>query len=107
MNITDLITITELSRLTFKSRPTIYKYLSDYSMDNLDEIPYSFIVLFGMVKDGEATRARIIEYCKTNFVSPTIKNDKELAEIMELISANRDKLDLVQIKKQIEEMINK
>ena len=31
MLITDLISITELSRLTKKSRPTIYKYINEYN----------------------------------------------------------------------------
>ena len=30
MKVTDLITITELSRIMNKSRPTIYKYISDF-----------------------------------------------------------------------------
>ena len=34
MQITDIVTITELSKLLGKSRPTVYKYVSDYEAGN-------------------------------------------------------------------------
>ena len=73
MIITDFISITELSRLTKKSRPTIYKYLDDFHLGNYDDIPYSIITLFKMAKTS--TKAEIIaivgeqDYDETSTVS--------------------------------------
>ena len=46
MNIVEVITISELSRLTKKSRPTLYKYINDYENQVYDNIPFNFIKLF-------------------------------------------------------------
>ena len=35
MKITDMISITELSRLLKKTRPTVYKYVSDFEKGNM------------------------------------------------------------------------
>ena len=43
MPITNYITITELARLTHKSRPSIYKYVENYEVSNYDDVPYSII----------------------------------------------------------------
>ena len=43
MPITDYMTVTELARLTHKSRPSIYKYVESYEQNNYDDIPYSII----------------------------------------------------------------
>ena len=105
MMITDLISITELSRITFKSRPTLYKYISDYESGHLDEIPYSFIVLFDMANDDMATKSKIVEYCRKTYTTLSTITDKSLNELFTLISNNKDKLDLDEVKNYIEELL--
>lgn len=100
MAITDLISITELARLTNKSRPTIYKYINDYSRDRFDEIPYSFVVLLEKVEYGNMSKFDIVDYCRKTYAMPA--NDEELTELISLITKNRDMIDLNQIKEYIE-----
>ena len=83
MLITDLISITELSRLTKKSRPTIYKYINEYNNGNYDEIPYSMINLFKMAET--ATKSEIISYCNATYGTTYATNcDKELQDLINL-----------------------
>lgn len=103
MVITDIITITELSRLTQKSRPTLYKYVNDYKNNNLDEIPYSFIKLFDLARDG-GSKNSIIDYCKFTYGETSV-NKEDINKIFFLISENADKIDLKKIINIIEEEI--
>lgn len=102
MNITDLITITELSRLTNKSRPTLYKYITDYENDNHDNIPYSFIVLFDNIKNNKYGRKEVIDYCKNKF---GLSDDEELNDLIVFIKENKDKIDVKELKKILKEAI--
>lgn len=95
MLITDIITITELSRLTQKSRPTLYKYVNDYKNNNLDEIPYSFIRLFELAREG-GSKNSIIDYCKITYGDKSVNKD-DINKILFMISENVDKLDLKKI----------
>ena len=106
MIITDFISITELSRLTKKSRPTIYKYLNDFSLGNYDDIPYSIIKLFKMAETS--TKAEIIAYCNSTYgTSYTDSCDEEIQELVALIISNQKRLDLSKIKNFIlEELSN-
>ena len=100
MVITDFISITELSRLTNKSRPTIYKYVNDYYKGNFDEIPYSIIKLFKMV--GNSSKAEIVAYCNSTYGVGNMRNvDSELQDLDEMIMSNKDRLDIKKIKKYI------
>ena len=97
MIITDFISITELSRLTRKSRPTIYKYLNDFSLGNYDDIPYSIINLFKMAETS--TKAEIIAYCNATYGTTYADNcDEELQELINLIISNKEHLDIAKIK---------
>jgi hypothetical protein len=97
MLITDLISITELSRLTKKSRPTIYKYINEYNNGNYDEIPYSMINLFKMAET--ATKSEIISYCNATYGTTYATNcDKELQDLINLIVSNKEHLDVAKIK---------
>ena len=58
MNLT--FSITELSNLTGKTRPTIYKYLKAYEEDKYDDLPYSFIQLFDLMNEPYVTRQKQI-----------------------------------------------
>lgn len=95
MIITDIITITELSRLTNKSRPTLYKYIRDYENEKFDEIPYSFIKLFSMVNGS--TKEDIIKYCRMMY-GENKSYDRDVQEVISLINDNADKLDIIKIK---------
>ena len=106
MLVTDLISITELSRLTGKSRPTIYKYINEYNAGNYDDIPFSFIKLFDMAKFS--SRADIEGYCyKTYGVPDSLKSNEEIKEVIMLISENSGNIDFEKLKKFILEEIKK
>lgn len=97
--------ITELSNLTGKTRPSIYKYLKAYQDCKYDDLPYSFIQLFNLMEKENVTRKEIIEYCENNF--KTIDQDIKVYEIVNLIKSNKDKIDLDNLKKIVEEEISK
>ena len=97
--------ITELSNLTGKTRPSIYKYLKAYQECKYDDLPYSFIQLFSLMEKEGTTRKEIIEYCEKNF--KTVDEDIKVNEIVNLIKNNKDKLDLDKLKKIVEEEIQK
>lgn len=97
--------ITELSNLTGKTRPSIYKYLKAYQDCKYDDLPYSFIQLFNLMEKENVTRKEIIEYCENNF--KTVDQDIKVNEIVNLIKSNKDKIDLDNLKKIVEEEISK
>ena len=104
--ITDCLTITEISRLTKKSRPTIYKYISDYKLGNLDDIPFSFIKLFEMSK--KCTKAQILQYCEATYRNtPPNCTDNSLQEVLDLIVKNQDKIDANRLKQFIYKELKK
>lgn len=102
MSVTQYITVTELARLTHKSRPSIYKYVESFEENNYDDIPYSIIELFKMIESG-SNKQSIIDYCNKKFGT---SSDNSIQEIVNLLNDNKDKLDLNKIKKIIEEEIN-
>lgn len=98
-SVTDNMTVTELSRLTGKSRPTVYKWITLYDTGKLDELPQKIVELFDLIAKGGKKRD-IYRFCDDMFVSD------ELSELFELVRANRDKLDINKIIKFITEEIN-
>lgn len=100
--ITDTVTITELSRLTNKSRPTIYKWLTLYENEKRDEMPQAIARLFDMIVSS-GSKKEIYQFCEDQFVS--IDEDENLEEIMRLLRTYRGKLNLEKIRNYIlEEM---
>ena len=97
--------ITELSNLTGKTRPTIYKYLKAYSDCKYDDLPYSFIQLFSLMEKEKVSRKEIVEYCEKNFKA--VDEDVKVNEIVNLIKNNKGKIDLDNLKKKLEEEISK
>ncbi|MDE7379606.1 MAG: hypothetical protein K2N14_01015 [Clostridia bacterium] len=93
----DDLSITELSRLLKKSRPTVYKYVTDYKGKRFDSIPDSVKELFDRIGKG-CTKSEIYAYCESNFFEKEIKNS-ELNEIVNLIIENQDKIDFEKLKK--------
>ncbi len=100
--ITDTITITELSRLTNKSRPTIYKWLTLYESGARSDLPRAIEELFDLTaKSG--SKKDIYQFCEDKFFDE--KEGDALREIFELLRVNKDKLDLQKIKETILEEI--
>ena len=96
MQITDMISITELSRITGKSRPTIYKYISDYQAG--EDVPEPFKKLFDGITN-RMSKHDIYEYCEYYFCEGSsgeegLKGDAQLQEVIKLIEDNRNKINL-------------
>lgn len=103
-SITDTITITELSRLTNKSRPTIYKWITLYENKNSEELPQVISQLFDKIA-GCVSKKEIYQFCEDKFA---VKNDDgELEEILQLLRKYRSQLNLEKIRNFILEEINK
>ena len=98
--VTDVVTITELSRLTNKSRPTIYKWLELYEIDAKDELPQTVAELFDLIAE-RGSKKEIYEFCESKFFSGD--DGEELRGIIELLRKNKDKLDLNKLKQFITE----
>ena len=93
--ITDTVSITELSRLTNKSRPTIYKWLMLYENESKDELPLAIAKLFDLIADNGSKRD-VYQFCEEQFV---VRDDDEaLEEVLRLLRTNRSKLDLEKVK---------
>ncbi|MBE7081217.1 MAG: hypothetical protein E7372_01490 [Clostridiales bacterium] len=98
MKIQEILTITELSRLLNKSRPSTYKYISDYQSGNFENIPPLIKELFDSVENGKFNKGNIYEYCY-NFLIVSSKD--EIKEIYDLLNENKEKLNLTKIKEYI------
>jgi hypothetical protein len=114
MQITDIVTITELSKLLGKSRPTVYKYVSDYESGNYSAIPHSVKSLFDKIMSGETSKRGVFEYCDHWFAGKAQSqadkgSDKPttLKEVIKLLKDNERRLNLVKIKKYIEEELGR
>ncbi|MDE6276211.1 MAG: hypothetical protein K2M75_06725 [Clostridia bacterium] len=102
--ITDNVTITELSRLTNKSRPTIYKWITLYENESKEELPQVIAQLFDMIAEN-ASKKDIYQFCEDQFVARN--EDEDLEEILQLLRKYRGKLNLERIRNFIlEEMRN-
>lgn len=103
--VTDTISITELSRLTGKSRPTIYKWLTLYENGSISELPKRICELFDLIT-GRGSKKDIYQFCEVNFYDGASGDGSDiLREIIELLTGNKDKLDLNKIKQFISEEI--
>ena len=103
--LTDYISITELSRITQKSRPTLYKYIHDFEVGFYDGIPYSFLQLLKFSEGRTVTKKEIITFCEKNFIFKTDNN--LIREIVTLLQEHATDLDLKKIKSNIEEEVLK
>lgn len=113
MQITDIVTITELSKLLGKSRPTVYKYVSDYESGNYGAIPHSVRSLFDKIMSGETSKRGVFEYCDHWFGAHSsgaergAKRSTTLKDLIKLIKDNEGRLNLGRIKEYIEEELRK
>ena len=106
MKLIDFMSITELSRLTGRTRPTLYKYVRDYGDDKYDEIPYTFLKLMQLAEEPDVSRADLVEYCDKHYGGKTDLSPA-LRELIEFITENAEKLDIAKLKKIIETEIKK
>ena len=134
MKITEIVSITELSRLLGKSRPTVYKYVSDFESGNSANLPHSVKKLFLKIQSGEAPKREIYQYCQDWFVGGQASNQVNnqvgnqvnnqvgatdgvedsravkkvtLKEIIRMLKQHEKRLDFKKIKQFIEEEIKK
>ena len=113
MQITDIVSITELSKLLGKSRPTVYKYVSDYESGNYSALPHSVKSLFDKIVSGETSKRGVFEYCDYWFGSTSFSNDTKsekpttIKDVIKLLKSNERRLDFGKIKKYIEEELRK
>lgn len=112
MQITDIVTITELSNLLGKSRPTVYKYISDYESGNYAALPHSVRSLFDKIMSGETSKRGVFEYCDHWFSTKATENvgkEKQISlkNVIKLLKENQDRLDLKKIINFIEEELRK
>lgn len=101
MRILDKITITELARLTMKSRPTIYKYINSYENNRLDEIPYFFITLFEDIEKG-ISKKKIESKCFSHFG----KHEDETQNIINFINEHKAQIDCEKLMDFLKEIKN-
>lgn len=101
MKIVDRITITELARLTKKSRPTLYRYVEAYENNVFDEVPYFFVMLFEQIKNG-ASRKKIEELCFSHFG----EDDSKTKEVIDYINQNKDRIDFDKLLEYLKESAN-
>ena len=112
MKITEMISITELSRLLKKSRPTVYKYVSDFENGQEGNVPHSVRKLFRQIQSGDIPKREIYAYCDDWFVGDyttesTVKKRIGLKEVIKLLKEHENKIDFEKLKKYIDEEIRK
>ena len=97
MKIIDAVTISELSRLLNKSRPTVYKYISDYEEGILDSIPESVKELFRLISEEDYEYEKIVEYCHKRFGEGGQKISTSAKNAIDYIIAHQDDIDFVEL----------
>ena len=107
MEVTDAISITEIAKLLKKSRPTVYKYISDFEMGNELAVPEAVCQLFHMIVDSEISKAEIVRYCEKRFGAPDLEVSEECQEIINLLRKYEKDLDLRRIRKFIDKEIDR
>lgn len=98
-----ILSITELSTLTGKTRPTLYKYIKSYEDGVYDDVPYTFIQLFNLMSKPNVKRGEVVNFCKSNFMQ--VDKDEEINEFIKFLKDNKEKVDLKKVKAMIEEEI--
>ncbi len=112
--ITDIITISELSRLINISRPTLYKYIEDFENNRFGGISYDYVLLFQfIVNDNTISKKQIYDYCANTFrvtsdkvilekLKMKMEEDNDYKDTISLLVNNMDKIDI----KELNEYIN-
>ena len=97
MKIIDAVTISELSRLLNKSRPTVYKYISDYENGNLDAIPENVKELFRLIENEEIDKNGIYDFSNKRFGQNNQKISVSAQKAIDYIIENQDNIDFVEL----------
>lgn len=106
MALTAFAGVTEIARLTGKTRPTVYKYIRSYEEGSFDDIPYSFLMLLRLADGADATRDGVLAYCTKHFgAADADAESPALREITALLREHADRLDLAALKQHIEKEI--
>ncbi len=114
--ITDIISISELSRLIGISRPTLYKYLDEYETGTIVDLPNDIKELFDYAISDEAIlKSQIYNYCMNQYKSDKDKSildrikvlieNEDYKELFQLIANNTDKIDVNELKEILKEKI--
>lgn len=106
MRITDAISITELAKLLGKSRPTVYKYISDFEEGNELAVPDATLELFHQITDCEISKKEILAYCEKRFGGADIHLSEQCLRIIGLLRKYDRALNLDKIEKAITKEIN-
>ncbi len=109
MALTDFMGITEIARLTGKTRPTVYKYLRSYEDGAADDIPYTFLMLLRLAERASTGKGDVLAYCAKHYGNAPQAHADEPAlvkEITEIIRTSFDKLDLPTLKQRLYEEID-
>lgn len=85
------LTITELAKMTNKSRPSLYKYLSAYEEGRYDDLPRRFFLLFKKLGDPRCSRAAAIRECEALFASRP--RSEEAQAVYDYLSAHEADID--------------
>ncbi len=85
------IPITELSALTRKSRPTIYKYLSLYRQKDYGSVPYAFVTLFQMMDDLSISKKEILAYVNDAF--PASPREGKMGDVFRYLEDHASEID--------------
>lgn len=92
--ITNYYSVTELSNLTHKTRPTIYKYILCYESGQLNDVPYNFIKLFDIILKSKGNKKEVNKFCEAVFLND--KNEK-INTIVKIMKENENNLDFDKI----------
>lgn len=97
-NFSKKVNITEIARFTNKTRPSIYKYVDEYTTGVYKDIPHSFVLLFDMINNNES-KEEIINFCDTNF--KVVTANEKVNELILLLKENYQYMNLEKIEKVI------
>ena len=97
MKIIDAVTISELSRLLNKSRPTVYKYISDFEEGIYDTIPENVKELFRLISEEEISLDEINDFCNKRFGEANKRISVSAKKAIDYIIENQDRIDFVEL----------
>lgn len=86
--ITDVITISELSRMLDLTRPTLYKYITTFEKGDYSKLSFNLVELFNFIVDEAATKRDIYDYIDKKYV---VENDQMLFDKIKVLIGKDDK----------------
>nr|MCR5349489.1 hypothetical protein [Acholeplasmatales bacterium] len=93
--ITDMITVSELSRLIDISRPTLYKYINEYEIGAKPSYDLKFKHLFDYItEESTISKNQVYDYCMAVFES---KSNKAILDKIKILLEDYEYKDLFKI----------